>query len=459
MSNHIISRRAEGNNLAAGGSGRRDTSQFDQQPACRTEARGASIPRRRRPRRPVRRGVVALWLIVALPVLLMLVCLLIEIGNIWLARVELENALEAAALAAVKEWGDSGGGDTQTPREVGVTYAQANAVTGVAPAPFLSNRDPGNAPNQNADCAGNLVFGAITHGAIPYEFNAGVTPSCGGAPVLFDASGQGNLQTASNNEWGVAFQVSSQPLFDPNLRIDTVLIDLRAGGGSGSWGPASPALSSNATPYKVRDNSGNQQPDIFGFDAPATQISFSLVNAHTLRIDFGPGTADDGFAPGDRFRFGAEVTGVSSGLGGDDGDGIGRDAVGVTVIFSTAATTTGTFFDNRESSNACIDAALTDPVTGTLVVHPSRIADLPCPPSSSGTNNGQSYVRLQGGGGDPFAVRAQATVPVQSICCRLCGTDLGVFSVSACATAMYDCETRRPRLIRVRPEDLVCPGP
>ena len=51
--------------------------------------------------------------------MLVLLSVLLGIASLWLARVELETALEAAALAAVKEWGDQGGGETFVPRQVG----------------------------------------------------------------------------------------------------------------------------------------------------------------------------------------------------------------------------------------------------------------------------------------------------------------------------------------------------
>ena len=59
-----------------------------------------------------RRGAVMVWFIVAMPVLLTLLCVMLEVGNLYLARTELHNALEAAAQAAVKNWADNGGGDT-----------------------------------------------------------------------------------------------------------------------------------------------------------------------------------------------------------------------------------------------------------------------------------------------------------------------------------------------------------
>lgn len=122
-----------------------------------------------------RHGVVGLWLIVALPVLLLLLILLIEIGNIWLARAELENALETAALAAVKQWGDSGGADnsaiSSTSRDVGVTYAAVNTVTGISVA-ITNNYNSAAPPNFNASSTGNLIFGAVTTSGIPWVFNS-----------------------------------------------------------------------------------------------------------------------------------------------------------------------------------------------------------------------------------------------------------------------------------------------
>ena len=71
----------------------------------------------------------------------------------------------------------------------------------------------------------------------------------------------------------------------------------------------------------------------------------------------------------------------------------------------------------------------------------------------------QSYVIVGGVGGNPLAVRAQTTVGVNSVCCRFGGWTLPIFQVSACATASDDCTSVGPQLIRVRPENYICPGP
>jgi Flp pilus assembly protein TadG len=151
-------------------------------------------PRRTRPAAHQRRGVVTLWMIVALPVLMLLLILLIEIGNIWRARVELENALEAAALAAVKEWGN--GASNSDARDVGVAYAAANTVTG-SPVVITDNDSGAPADNGNALPNGNLVLGAVTTTTIPWVFHSGTTPSCSAPATDFGVRAQATVRVNS----------------------------------------------------------------------------------------------------------------------------------------------------------------------------------------------------------------------------------------------------------------------
>jgi Flp pilus assembly protein TadG len=134
----------------------------------------------------VRRGSATLWLVIWLPCLMAMFCALVGVANLWLARMELENAMEAAALAAVKSWGDAGGGDTLAPRHVGVGYAHADSVRR-NPVVISDNYNAASAPNQNAQATvgmtpptGNLVFGAIDDSdPNNITFNAGIAPTCG----------------------------------------------------------------------------------------------------------------------------------------------------------------------------------------------------------------------------------------------------------------------------------------
>src|SRR5262245_58633790 len=79
-----------------------------------------------------RRGAATLWLLAVLPVLIVLVLYVSELGHLWLARVELESSLESAAKAAVLGWGQSGGvpvsGWTSGARGRGLALATSNGL-------------------------------------------------------------------------------------------------------------------------------------------------------------------------------------------------------------------------------------------------------------------------------------------------------------------------------------------
>jgi Putative Flp pilus-assembly TadE/G-like len=420
-----------------------------------------------------RRGSATLWMLMWLPCLLVLFCAMVGVANLWLARVELENAMEAAALAAVKEWGDAGGGNTLNPRQVGVEYAFANFVR-QQPIVINTNYNAGNAPNQNDLCdvgmtppQGNLIFGSVDDtDANNIIFNAGVAPTCSLGTVLFDATAEGNGNLAQDNAWGISFY--NTPTTPPALRITRVVIDLRASGGSGIFTGLA-VLTDNAPQPAVHDNSANSQPDLVGFSDPANQIVFSYPAVGQLQIDFPPdlnpmGGLDDGFAPGDRLRFGQNVDNVSHGSGHNDGDGIGRDGTKVTVFFSLGGIPlppltgiVGTFVDNTERDNDCFDPRLISPVTGTFIVNSSGVPDLPCPFSSAPNNNGQSYALIDSTGSGKFGVRAQAMVPVQALVGSSFLGTISQYCIQAKATAEYDCTTNRVKLIRV--DTFICPGP
>jgi Flp pilus assembly protein TadG len=88
---------------------------------------------RRGRRTPARRGVITIWTVICLPLAVTVLFGVAQVGRLWHARVQLENALEATALAAVQEWGDRGGEskNMMAALTVGRAYAEANAVLGV----------------------------------------------------------------------------------------------------------------------------------------------------------------------------------------------------------------------------------------------------------------------------------------------------------------------------------------
>lgn len=435
-----------------------------------------------KPTRTGRRGWATLWLIIWLPALLALFCALIGIANLWLARVELENAMESAALAAVKQWGDANGGDTLIPRQIGQAYAAANCMRKVDVA-IGTNYNPAGGPNQNDLCLptdanifppnGNLIFGAIDD-SDPNNviFNAGIMPGCGAGLVVFDVTGQGDLDSDAHNEWGIAFHPT--PTTPPGLRIEYVIITLPAGVGIDQFEDDFQLSDNTDGQWLVAESPVYRQPDIFGFSDPAAQITHSYPigppNRLQLRIDFSAdGMTDAGFEPCDRFRFGQNIdwTVGGGGLPGNlrDADGVGFVGTTILVHFSDGSEATGTYADTTDAQNDCAANPSTLPCPAgaedfsdnpvpRMVVHPQQIDDLPCPPGPP-PNNGQSFGSLAPGG-LKFGVRAQAIVPVSDFGCVFLGT-VPQGCVQAKATAIYDCVTRRPRLIRI--DRFICPGP
>ncbi len=472
-------------------------------------------------RRP-RRAMVSLWTLLMIPALLVLFAVVVEGVHLWLARVELENALEAAALAAVKEWAESTSGPapgwTEGARIVGQTYAAANSInqTPVSIDTNLGTYSDTN-PNENLSCEGNLVFGAITEEEPQFVFEADQVPSClgTGGRVLVEVTSD-NL-TAGDNGWGLSFPTSDDPDFNSTVLIDRVEIDVNPDGTGNlrfDFTSQSPTLSANFPQPMVSgidaDGVVSEQHDNYGFigwfntTSPANptftspdgawpggdsspQIVFSPMTGTSTVLtitfhEYDDGiTYDAGFSPGDRFRFGAPVR---RGEAAADGDDIGKQGAKITVFFKDINGNplppeegiTGFFTDTEYGNRECGDRRQTPGIweqddlgNWHFLVHPIRFEtpdetpliarDLPCPLTAAASNDKQSIVMALGAPGvGNYAVRAQASHQVPSLICNFLGIHFGgPFTVSACTTAMYDCILRRPRLIRIEPENFYCP--
>lgn len=105
----------------------------------------------------------------SLPIGVCFIASVVELGHLWIARVELKNALEAAALAGADEWGDTGVNNDA--RNRAVELAAANNVAGT-PLTVAANGGGGDA-NGNNSCNGNVV---ILGQATATDFNANVPP-------------------------------------------------------------------------------------------------------------------------------------------------------------------------------------------------------------------------------------------------------------------------------------------
>ena len=403
-----------------------------------------------------RRGAITVWLILAIPAVVTLLCVVAEVANLWLARTELTNSLEAAALGAVKQWGDAGGGDTLVPRQVGNAYASANTLNGTAVdltlVDPLLNRDPAEACNQNACGDGVLVFGAIVDDSPEFVFDCCATPGCGVGNVWLDVTGNGNLggqsgggpnSPAQDNHWGISFQPFTFPFPPTTLRIRRVVYTLpdtcQIGNAltvprfdfTSSPPKISTAVTDDDSNVIIVDNCPNPQggehaqSDVYGIDASQVDFYIDVNNpcqsgngtlvtgptatqSRTLAVEFpdAPG-ALNGFDVMDRIRFGARVRDGNAQM---DADAIGHCAVMVTLCFNDGNSCSGVFVDTDEPSNGCLQCVNTAPwgininnplpnsaTNRGLIIHPNGAPDIPCPAGSGNGNNGQSVLKIVAG--------------------------------------------------------------
>lgn len=348
-----------------------------------------------------RRGIVTFWALVTIPIFLIMLGVVLEIGNLWMARTQLQNALEAAALAAVKTWGDANGGDTTTPRQVGNEFASACLINGasVSLSAIDGTLNQSGGGNANTTCNGVLVFGVLTDDDPLFVKNTCESGGCGtNASVLIDASSQGNLNAM--NDWGVSYQPTADS--DPGDFITRVVIRLPGAQGNttlpyfdfpnaGALPNVSTSHIDNAASNRVAcdtvdlncggGSAGRSQADVSGIDpadihfkimdvadfgddgmggrlecsAPATPVAAGQTSK-ILVIDFcdsGCTNATTGeLNPGDRFRFGANVNPGS--VSPFDADNLGAIFLGgelhraeVTVCFNTGDVVTGFFVDTN----------------------------------------------------------------------------------------------------------------
>lgn len=154
-----------------------------------------------------RSGVAVMWLIAAAPAVLVMLCVMVEVGHVWNARVKLEIALESAALAGVKTWADLSAADahaapgafakTSAARDAAVAAAAANTLSGVGIALDRNETNDGlNTAYDNTNCTGDLILGGFPV-AGGTAFSASAAVSCGGADVDFAVLAQDTLSVTA----------------------------------------------------------------------------------------------------------------------------------------------------------------------------------------------------------------------------------------------------------------------
>lgn len=411
-----------------------------------------------------RRGIAVLWLIIWGSLFLTFFCVVLEIATLWQAQVEVQNSLDSAALAAVKEWGASGSGSTAVPRDAGVAYAAANPILGSSMM-LTTNYDPSdpiNNPNENLNCTGNFIFGALTTPTAPFTFDAGESASTAVGTVFMEIVKNNSGNGVGVRDIGVFFDdgganlsirtieftipllgnsISQQPYFNATLGSEPALstafegpdalnrnnptgfdyrgLDIDPNLISGNW-----YCDPTAPPFTLMGMNTNPDGDIcFEMD---NQVPFGTNRYRTLIVHFTDGAFVSTMDPAttDFFRFGVSMNQLNNPpLPGGNNDGESWHLAPVTVSV--------TFYNNLSMTTSTATTAFVD---------------------DGNPANGRSIATLSSIGGIP-AVRAQATVPVQGFCSSMFG--ISFLDVTAKSTAYFDSATGRPALVHV--ENEICP--
>lgn len=140
-----------------------------------------------------RRAVATVWTILTVPVVLVGLAGVIELGHLWIVRNELQTSLESAALAGVKTWADLSEADGHSDPDgfdktsAARTAAQAAfAVNPIFGDVFLlnSNGPMSESPGyDNVSCAGDIVLGGFTNSSLAI-FSPSANVGCGRTDMM-----------------------------------------------------------------------------------------------------------------------------------------------------------------------------------------------------------------------------------------------------------------------------------
>lgn len=396
-------------------------------------------------RRRSRSGVAVLWLIAAGPAILMFLCIMVEVANVWNARVKLEVALESAALAGVKTWAELTEADTvpdphdspgefaktSAARNAAVAAAAANNVAGMSIVLDRNEADDGidDVGYDNANCTGDLLLGGFpTTGST--DFNVTAAVGCGRSTTVvtvvtidFDididtGGGAGNtLNTAD------AFNLSFTSA-EPGLSITEIQIDLRAV-------PMAPVVQDNGSwDFGTLNvfNAGAVEADGNG---PATHATSDV----TILTAAGDGTgimtltfAVGDWTTGENLIFGVDTDNVeSTGAGpdtvNDEGGDFGENG-GAAGNLGRIAFSFG--FNGGASAGNTLNQQLASLGGGSRGLLQGNSANFPI-----------TVVTIVPD--EDFAVLAQQTLSVNAICNNLFGIPVGPFTISGRAVATARC--------------------
>jgi Flp pilus assembly protein TadG len=399
-----------------------------------------------------RSGISTIWVIVAVPVVMAMFVFVLDIAHIWLARTELKNALDAAALSGAQTWGN--GGSTAAARGDTNDAASANTVLGSIVTLDTTTGGCTNGNVSNALNVGEIVLGAISDTGTTVIFDCNSTPSCITGTFSVDIevntlpAGGGDTFTTPD-----AFRVLNYTTTVSSPQLTSIRFLLQSGtmvnegGGSmadnGFFDFRPGGTSDNNT---GADFSGIGTPDIsdtfttFGATGgvTASPIATAGTTPTSLQINFSsfdPNAADS-------IQFGVDT------------DRVGPDGGGVEV---SVADFGGHFGTGHVGASGTTDIGVTVQVTIAGQTFQGILeADL----TTLDTRENRSTVTIAGtfsSGGQGFAVRTRKTIQVRSIGPTFLGLGLGPYNVSAESFAQFVCSNGPPRLVHVDSITCVCP--
>jgi len=405
---------------------------FDRKPVKSSE---------RQPRKSMHRGIATLWVILVVPLIITMICGVTDMALLLNAKVELKTALEAAALKGAETWGGDhvpGGGatDSQAARDDAIEMAGANMVNGVPV--VLSDNYTGANTNDNTNCDGELVFGAIDIAGDPHTFNAGIVPVCDftsgatteirstlnfqsqkvmGTLTTFKALTAG-MGMGGNEGFSLTYDFNDTGSVPPGLTVDAITIQLPAGV---TFNPG-PNVD-GTSPVDAEDEVSNAGLDGWGpilLSAPAgTTVAFSPgptdAPSNTITLTFGGATFD----ATEKVQFGIDTDGATGvAVDGDTADSAADfNASDLTITWAMSnAVSVPYSFDDGVSFSTSSDAGQVFLTNGL---------------------GGDAGVVIVGTG--EFAVMAKKTIQVESLWKTLFGLNVGPYPVYAKAIAVADC--------------------
>ena len=389
-----------------------------------------------------------------MPALACLLCLVLEVANLWMARVELRNALDASALSAVKTWGE--GGSTLAARVEGQTTAGLNTITGSS---VVLGLNAGGGTNGNDVNTGDILLGAITGtpGALTFDCNG--TASCVTGTVNLTIAVETNPSgdtfadpTSLSGDAETSFRIESftqtlgagAVLQSVEFDLSTMQVTPTSGGGAGI--PVADDGFFDLRAIGPNDNNRsignpNTKPSLIGVNASGTAPSFIFSGGNgtdqftSARVDFTPNISP-GVPATNEFFFGTDTDEV----GGNPGGG------------GTTAQDFGGDFGTNAGGAGGNDPFTSTGATVRVVVSGQTFSGILTRISAD-----RSELNIVGNltGGDAFGVRTFATIQVNSVCSSVFGVSVGPFSVTSCSYARFLCTNGPPELVRI--QTFTCP--